>query len=64
MVDSGEVLALLIAIILHNWAESLSIGANLAQRHIGEKKMCKLVILMLFYSMVQPLGVGIGWAIL
>lgn len=33
MRHSGDIVALIVGIILHNWAESLSIGASLTKRH-------------------------------
>ena len=54
----------MIGILLHNWAESLSIGTGLARRHRDDPAKGRLVLLVSLYSLVQPIGIGIGWAIL
>ena len=61
MKDSSEALALLLAILLHKWAEALSIAVSLHQRKAGK---CEIFVLLSVFSVLGPLGVGLGWSIL
>ena len=62
--NTGEVLALMVAIACHTWAESLSIGAQLAARDRRRQHRKRMIILLLIYAAVSPVGIGVGVLVL
>lgn len=59
--DSSEALSLLFAILLHKWAEILSIAVQL---HKNSVKACHIMLLISIFVAVELLMLGVGWAIL
>jgi zinc transporter 1/2/3 len=53
-----DTLLLFIAIMAHQWAESISLGVTMTKSTLENKHQ---VILMFVFSLSVPLGIGIGW---
>ncbi|XP_071119075.1 zinc transporter ZIP1-like [Haliotis cracherodii] len=59
--ETGNVLGIFAALVLHKSILSFSLGMNLVQTNLSSKLMLRSI---LFFSMTAPLGVGIGIGII
>lgn len=55
--ELGSVVLVFLALISHHWIESFACGVNLLRASVHIKPM---VLLMLFFSFMAPLGIVIG----
>ena len=47
--------------MIHKWAKALSVTVTLHKRKAG---ICKIFIVLSIFSILEPVSIGIGWAIL
>ena len=55
--EMDTIVTIIIAILLHKWAESMSVGIGITKSNI---KMWMTILLIAVFSLATPLGIGIG----
>ena len=58
--DTGDLVSLIVAIVLHKWAAAMSLGISMS-RSLGDNKVM-IISLLTIFSLATPIGIIIGAA--